>query len=97
MLSTTQPSESRFWGIGFGNSDAMAVFPLTQSCALVMFGNQGSLEHCEIDAVAIRHTNLALADRCQRFVIGREEALVRSLADRLNIAGKTWQPKMQPD
>jgi hypothetical protein len=39
--------------------------------------------------------NLALADRCQRFVIGREEALVRSLSDRLGLAAKVWQPKMQ--
>lgn len=95
VLNTIQPREPSFWGIGFGNADAMVVFPLTQSCALVMFGDQGVIQHREIDAVAIRHMNLAVADRCQRFVIGREEQLVRYLKDRLGLAGKTWQPKMQ--
>jgi hypothetical protein len=38
---------------------------------------------------------LAMAEHCQRFVIGREHALVRSLADFLGLAGKKWQPKMQ--
>ena len=95
VLSTVTPREPSFYGIGFGNTDAMVVFPLTQSCALVMFGKDGALQHREIDAVAIRHMNLALADRCQRFVIGREEALVKSLAERLALSEKEWQPKMQ--
>ena len=95
VLSTVTPREPSFYGIGFGNTDAMVVFPLTQSCALVMFGKDGTLQHREIDAVAIRHMNLALADRCQRFVIGREEALVKSLAERLGLSEKEWQPKMQ--
>ena len=95
VLSTVTPREPSFYGIGFGNTDAMVVFPLTQSCALVMFGKDGALRHREIDAVAIRHMNLALADRCQRFVIGREEALVKSLAERLALSEKEWQPKMQ--
>ncbi|MEO8155140.1 MAG: DUF4238 domain-containing protein [Rhizobacter sp.] len=95
VLSTVQPRRPSFYGIGFGSADAMVVFPLTQSCALVMFGEDGVLEHRRIDAVAIRHMNLDIADRCQRFVIGREEALVRSLSDRLGLADKVWQPKMQ--
>ena len=95
VLSTVTPREPSFYGIGFGNADAMVVFPLTQSCALVMFGEDGALQHREIGSDAIRHMNLALADRCQRFVIGREEALVRSLSDRLGLAAKEWQPKMQ--
>ncbi|MCE9659937.1 MAG: DUF4238 domain-containing protein [Burkholderiales bacterium] len=95
VLSTVTPREPSFYGIGFGNADAMVVFPLTQSCALVMFGEDGALEHRDIASDAIRHMNSAVADRCQRFVIGREEALVRSLADRLGLAEKEWQPKMQ--
>ena len=95
VLSTVQPREPSIYGIGFGNADAMVVFPLTQACALVMFGEDGALQHREIDAAAIRHMNLAVADRCQRFVIGREEALVRALSDRLGLAKKEWLPKMQ--
>lgn len=59
-----------------------------------MFGDDGTLEHRDIDGDAIRHMNLALADRCQRFVIGREEALVRSLANGLGL-DKKWKSKMQ--
>lgn len=96
VLSTIQPRESNFGGIGFGNADALVVFPLTKACALAICGVDGVLVHREIGTEAIRHMNLAVADRCQRYVIGREEALVRSLADRLSLPGKQWQPKMQP-
>lgn len=95
VLSTVRPREPSFYGIGFGNADALVLFPLTRSSALVMSGDNGNLQHREVGSVAIRHMNLALADRCQRFVIGREEALVKSLADRLGLAGKDWKPKMQ--
>ncbi len=95
VLSTLTPREPSFYGIGFGSTDAMVMFPLTQSCTLVMFGMDGALQHREIDAVASRHMNLAVADRCQRFVIGRDEALVKSLAERLRLSEKEWQPKMQ--
>jgi hypothetical protein len=95
VLSTVVPRETSFWGVGFGNNDAFVAFPLTAACALTMFGSEGTLVHREIRGDAMRHMNLAVASRCQRFVIGREEALVRSLADRLGLASKQWQPKMQ--
>ena len=38
---------------------------------------------------------MAIADRCQRFVIGKDAALVRSLSKALNLGSKEWQPKMQ--
>jgi hypothetical protein len=95
VLTTVAPRENNFWGVGFGNADAMVVFPLNESSILVLLGDKGELTHRDVSAEQIRHTNLALADRCQRFVIGREKALVRSLANRLNLAGKKWQRKMQ--
>jgi hypothetical protein len=95
LLTTVAPRENNSYGVGYGNSDAMITFPLNQSSLLMIFGEKGELTHRDVGDEQIRHANLALADRCQRFVIGREEALVRSLADYLNLAGKQWRPKMQ--
>lgn len=95
VLTTVAPRENTFWGVGFGNADALVLFPLTESCSLTMYGSEGSFQHRTAGIEQVRRTNLALADRCQRFVIGREEALVRSLADRLGLAGNKWRPKMQ--
>ena len=95
MLTTIAPRKSSLWGIGFGNADALVAFPLDQSCVLAMFGKGGALEHHVTDSKAIRETNLGMADRCQRFVIGRDEALVRSLADHLRLARKSWRPKFE--
>lgn len=95
MLSTVNPREPSIYGVGFGNADAMVIFPLTQSCALVMYGQEGDFQHRIVGAEQIRRCNLALADRCQRFVIGRDDALVGSLARFLGLANKKWIPKMQ--
>jgi hypothetical protein len=95
LLTTVAPRKSSLWGVGFGNTDALVLFPLTESCALVMYGSDGTQHHRTADKEEIRRINLALADHCQRFVIGREAALVRSLSNHLGIVNKKWQPKMQ--
>lgn len=95
FLTTVTPRIDNFYGIGFGNSDALVLFPLSQSCLLMIFGNKGELKHKSADIESVRQINLELADCCQRFVIGRDEALVRSLTTELSLANKTWIPKMQ--
>ena len=97
LLTTIAPRDNGFWerGIGFGNSDALVLFPLIESCILAIYGYDGGLKHCAAGAEQIRDINLALADRCQRFVIGCDEELIKSLTDQLGIANKKWQPKMQ--
>lgn len=95
LLTTAAPRLNSFWGVGFGNADALVLFPLAESCVLAMYGSEGDLKHRTQDAEQIRNTNLALANHCQRFVVGRDEALVRSLTDQLCLANKKWQPKMQ--
>jgi hypothetical protein len=97
VLTTVAPRKKNFYGIGFGNADALVVFPLTGSCVLMMLGNKGGLEHRLANPQQVRQINLALADHCQRFVIGREESLVRSLTGYLGLGGKTWEPKMQSE
>ncbi len=95
LLTTVAQRDNSFWGIGFGSTDALVLFPLTETCILLLYGSGGDLKHRTAGAEPMRHVNLALADRCQRFVIGRYYALVRSLTDRLCLASKKWQPKMQ--
>lgn len=97
MLTTTGPREENFWGVGFGNDDALVLFPLTQSCVLALFGSTGELRWTTANTEKMRHINLAMADRCQRFVIGRDASLLKSLAESLGLAGKKWQPKMQAE
>lgn len=94
-LTTTGPREENFWGVGYGNDDALILFPLTQSCVLAMFGNAGDLRRTTANTEQMRHINLAMADRCQRFIVGRDASLLKSLAEFLGLAGKKWQPKMQ--
>lgn len=95
VLTTTEPRESSIYGIGFGNADALVAFPLTQSCVLMMLGSEGDFRHIEVSADKMRKANLAMAEKCKRFVIGRDEALVKSLVEEVDLAGRRWQPKMQ--
>jgi hypothetical protein len=60
-----------------------------------MYGDTGDLEHKEAGRDFIRRANLALGERCQRFLVGRDQDLVKSLTDLLELADKTWQPKIR--
>jgi hypothetical protein len=95
LLTSTRPREPSIYGIGFGSADAFVAFPLTQSCILMMHGSEGGLAHVDADAAKVRRTNLAMAEKCKRFVVGRDEALVQSVAKEVGLAVRKWQPKMQ--
>jgi hypothetical protein len=58
-----------------------------------MFGDSGVLVHRSAGRDYIRMANLAFGKRCQRFLVGRDEALVRSVAEKLGLAGNKWRPK----
>lgn len=94
-LNTVITRPTSFYGVGFGSPDAFISFPLHQSCVLEMFGESGVLEHKEAGQDYLRMANLHFARRCQRFVVGRDEALVKSLAQNLGLASKKWQPKFR--
>jgi hypothetical protein len=94
-LNTIAPRPTSIYGVGFGSPDALISFPLHQSCTLDMFGDSGALEHKAGGRDYMRMANLHSAGRCQRFVVGRDEALVKSLAEELGLAGKKWQPKFR--
>lgn len=95
FLTSTEPRKNSIYGVGFGTSDAFVAFPLTQSCVLLLHGMDGDLRHIEANAEKIRRTNLALASGCKRFVVGRDAALVQSLANAVGLAGRQWRPKMK--
>ena len=92
-LNTIAPRPTAMYGVGFGSPDAFISFPLHQSCALEMFGDTGALEHKDAGRDYLHMANLHFARSCQRFVVGRDEALVKSLANELALATKKWQPK----
>jgi hypothetical protein len=94
FLNTTAPRGPSPYGVGFGSPDAFISFPLDQSCVLQAWGDDGALEHKGTDSHYIRKANLALGARCQRFLVGRDEALVRSLANELGLAHQQWRPKL---
>src|SRR5690606_12125834 len=82
-----------FYG-GFGNADALVIFPLTQSCALLMHGKEGSFAREQGDRGFVRKTNLRVASHCERFVVGRDGQLLRSLADSQGfLACSGWKPQ----
>lgn len=97
ILTTTarRDGQHKHRGIGFASNDALVVFPLTASCALMILGEGGGLRHKTSGSAQMRSINLTIAEYCQRFVIGRDEALVRSLVDCQGLAHKAWKPRIQ--
>ena len=93
LLGSVTPRGPSVYGVGFGSPDAFISCPLDQSCTLEMFGDSGVLVHRSAGRDYIRMANLALGKRCQRFLVGRDEALVRSVAEKLGLAGEKWRSK----
>jgi len=93
-LTSRDPRPS-VYGTGYASPEAFMSFPLHQSCVLEMWGDGGSLSHVEVDRDYIRMANTHFAKRCQRFVVGRDEALVKSLADEVGLAKSKWRPKFK--
>jgi hypothetical protein len=58
-----------------------------------MFGDGAGLVHRTVSVEKIRTYNLMLADRCQRYLFARDEALVLSIARSLGLGNRKWQPK----
>lgn len=93
-LNSVVPGPS-VYGVGFGSPDAFISFPLHQSCALEMFADTGQLEHKVAPREYVRMANIHYAKRCQRFVVGRDEALLKSLTVELGLANTKWKPKFR--
>ena len=67
------------WGVGIITPGAKKLFPLSQTACLIMYDHGDLLVHKDVDPYTVRRINLNVASHADRFVIGRDEALVRNL------------------
>lgn len=86
-----------FFGIGFGNHDALTLIPLDTTHILAMHGENGGIDYRTTDAERVRSINLGMAAGCQRFLIGRDGSLVSSIAKASGITHTRWRPKLAID
>ncbi len=70
-----------FWGVGIITPVAKKVFPLSQSACLIMFDHGEIITHRNIDGQAVRKINLTVTSNLDRFVMGRDETLVRNVVN----------------
>jgi hypothetical protein len=76
------PDEFRQSGepvLGLGSQKITKLVPLSQTVALLLGRCGGGFGHFEFSREQIRDFNLTVAIECDRYVIGRDEALVRSI------------------
>jgi hypothetical protein len=90
----TEGAPSVFDGAGFATANALISLALDQTSALQMHGFDGDTVHQTLDRDGMRRANLHLASACQRYLFGRDEQLVRSLASELDLARTAWTPKL---
>jgi uncharacterized protein DUF4238 len=64
---------------GPGTPGTKKLVPLSASAGLFMYDKGGRLAHRTIYDAQLRQSNIALASLCDRFVIGQDEAQLRSL------------------
>jgi hypothetical protein len=97
LLTTIAPRRDGFYGrgIGFANADALVLFPLDDSCVLAAHNQGGALVHARVGGDYMRQFNLDLASRCQRYIVGRDDALLLNLARTVRLPEEEWKPKFQ--
>ncbi|MFH1673684.1 MAG: DUF4238 domain-containing protein [Pseudomonadota bacterium] len=79
---------SSSYGVGFITKGANKVVPLSQFCSLIMgdHGDQTRMSDCTPQDV--RSMNISIALSCDRFLLSRDEALLRSLVKTTRINEK---------
>ncbi len=65
--------------LGFASEKVTKLIPLTSQTALLIAGPGVALGHFPADRNQVREINVAVAIECERFVIARDEALIRSI------------------
>lgn len=81
-------------GIGFGSIDALTLLPLSSTHALAMFAQSRSNDVGAVDGRRVRGLNIEVTKRSQRFVMGRDDALITSVARAAKRAETRWQSKL---
>lgn len=96
-LSTVKRRDNPFWGVGFGNADALVLLPLDNQHALAMFGDGGRTFARQADGGQVRRTNLHIAGGTQRFLMARDNALAESIAQGARLHESKWRPRFVTD
>jgi hypothetical protein len=106
FITSDQPLA--FWGpfdddgnlsdsVGLATPGMYKVIPLTSSLCLAI-GNRGAVVGHEVaDRRMVRTINSVVAANCYRFVIGRDEPLVRRIVKVTGIDRTDWEPRMSYD
>jgi hypothetical protein len=78
--------------VGLATPGVHKMIPLSRRVALFIgdFGNH--FEFKPLTRGQTRENNLALAERCERFVIGCDEPLIQSIVRRAHLAGSSRRP-----
>lgn len=85
LIPPTKRSPQPFEGVGFATPGAQKVIPLSYKSLLVM-GDKGNKRGIlSISKMATRLFNLNVTNDCNRFVIGRDEELIRNIVTKTRI------------
>ena len=79
-------------GFGIATPGAHKMIPLSRSIALFIGDFGTGLDFLRLTKGQVRENNLAMASRCERFVIGSDEALVHSVVRRTQLEGSLRRP-----
>lgn len=77
-------------GFGLLTPGAKKVVPLTAQTCLIAYDEGLRTAHTEISRREVRNVNISVAAYCDRFVIGRDEALVRKAVEGAGVEEKGW-------
>jgi hypothetical protein len=81
--------------IGLGSPKVTKIVPLSGRIALLIGGFGARLGHFAFDRTQVRELNVAVATECDRYVIGADEALVRSVVRRSRVDRDDVATKMK--
>jgi uncharacterized protein DUF4238 len=93
FLIPPEDHKSHYYGVGLITPGALKVFPLSQKTCLVMYDHGSLTIHAEATQQQVRDLNLEITNNAHRFVIGRDQALVRSLVNRTKLTER--EPQMR--
>lgn len=92
VVLTTRSSALRTAPLGYGSAHAQVLFPLTNSAALVMSGNQMHFGRAEIKPKALSRFNRTVAAYCQRYLYGKNANHLKAVADEIGLIQRPWTP-----
>lgn len=80
-----------FYGVGIITHGAKKVAPLSQKVCMVMYDHGETIFHNDINREAVKRINFNITVHTDRFLIGRDEALVKSLSRKARL--NQWERK----